>query len=153
QLLVSYTQAIVTPDIRPKDISTLPDFGPPAQLAPKILSPGLKPAVLNQPYSFQLAATGGERPFKWEIVGATPAGFALSPEGLLTGHAAKAGTITLRLKVSGIDRQTSQATFKLEVLENDPHGGAAVGVPAGGPPAPTPNPADKPKPDQLKDDG
>lgn len=69
----------------------------PADLA--IATDGLPDATVGVPYSHQLAASGGVKPYNWTTDSTLPAGLALSASGVLsgtpTGHATEPVTIQL----------------------------------------------------------
>ncbi|GEN13525.1 Putative Ig domain-containing protein [Myxococcus fulvus] len=53
---------------------------------PSVTTDLLPPATLGQPYSTQLAASGGKAPFTWSIAtGALPSGLSLSASGVISG--------------------------------------------------------------------
>ena len=41
--------------------------------------------VPGQPFSYQLTATGGKRPYRWTALSQLPAGWHLSTDGMITG--------------------------------------------------------------------
>lgn len=52
---------------------------------PTITTTSLPSATRGQPYSKQLAATGGTTPYSWKRIGTLPKGLSLSSTGLLSG--------------------------------------------------------------------
>jgi hypothetical protein len=61
-------------------------------LTPTTLTPS---AILNQYYSYQLSASGGTAPYRWQFVsGNLPPGLGISTTGLLSGTATAQGTYT-----------------------------------------------------------
>ncbi|MCY1000016.1 putative Ig domain-containing protein [Myxococcus sp. MISCRS1] len=65
---------------------------------PSVTTDLLPPATLGQPYSTQLAASGGKAPITWSIASGTlPSGLSLSTSGLISGTTnASATTFTAR---------------------------------------------------------
>ncbi|MDL2335535.1 MAG: putative Ig domain-containing protein, partial [Chloroflexota bacterium] len=61
----------------------------------------LPPASLTQPYSLQLAASGGRGSYVWALASGTlPAGLTLNSAGLLSGTPTKASTYSFTVKVT-----------------------------------------------------
>ncbi len=71
---------------------------------------------LRAPYSVQLAASGGEPPYTWGLVGGQlPAGLELTPTGLLHGRPAEAGVWQVTLRVVDGLSATAERTLTLVV--------------------------------------
>jgi hypothetical protein len=60
----------------------------------------LPPATTGQPYSQQIAATGGTAPYSWSVLGALPSGLSLTGDGRLSGNAGSAGPLSFRFLVT-----------------------------------------------------
>jgi hypothetical protein len=71
---------------------------------------------LRQQYRFQLEATGGITPFKWEVSsGALPHGITLSDDGLLSGAPTEAGEFHFVVSVTDSGKPPHQRTQALEL--------------------------------------
>ncbi|HTL52388.1 MAG TPA: DNRLRE domain-containing protein, partial [Planctomycetota bacterium] len=127
-LLVSYGAAIGVSDatgvLSGTGIADLP--GPAPIFNPVILNTEMKRAFTELAYEDTLRVRGGEKPYKFEFVGAAPAGFSLDPEtGKVTGSPTKAGNQMFRIKVTGSDKKFSTANLKM-VIEQSQGGAAAA---------------------------
>lgn len=67
-----------------------------------LTTPTLPSGTVNQPYSFQLGASGGTAPYTWSATG-LPTGLTCSSSGLISGTPTTAGsyTATITVKDSG----------------------------------------------------
>ena len=86
----------------------------------QITTTSLPDATVGQPYSAQLAATGGTTPYKWKISSGTlPAGLTLSTSGLISGtpsSTATTSTFTVKVKDSTAPKhEKAKATFTITV--------------------------------------
>jgi hypothetical protein len=74
----------------------------PVSSGPLTVTPGPLPnGTVGTPYSQQLIATGGVPPYTWKVIGgATPAGFSLSLNGLLSGTTANSFANNFYVQVS-----------------------------------------------------
>jgi hypothetical protein len=85
----------------------------------KILTSSIPSGATGRPYSASLAASGGQAPYRWNIVaGSLPAGlkFDLST-GLLTGSPTTAGTYSFKIEGSDATQQSSQRSYSLFVAK------------------------------------
>ncbi len=81
----------------------------------------LPDAEMDAAYTTRLEATGGTPPYAWTVLGAEPAGVALTPNtGELTGTPATAGTFTLEVGVTDQAQTTSTKTLILTVTGSGP---------------------------------
>jgi len=89
--------------------------GMPQPLTIKTLS--LPTAHAGSPYSAQLTASGGAKPYSWAVVGGDlPAGLVLNQQtGAITGMPAKLGTMTITVRVA--DSSLLQQQKSLAVLD------------------------------------
>jgi hypothetical protein len=75
--------------------------GPVTPPALQITTTSLPQAVLNAPYSQQLAAVGGVAPYVWSVASGTlPKGIALEQNGLLHGTPLESGEFQFTVEVS-----------------------------------------------------
>lgn len=86
-----------------------------------IPTPQLKQAVMGNPYSCQLTATGGAPPLTWSVAtGSLPPGISLSVQtGLLSGTPAKSGDFAVTFAATDstlVQQQTAMAGFNLAVV-------------------------------------
>jgi hypothetical protein len=82
---------------------------------PKVASPRLGVAVEGIPYQFQLLGAHGTPPYAWRVAaGSLLEGFALSPEGLLTGTGGAAGSMPVTFEVK--DQSGRTATRELALV-------------------------------------
>lgn len=93
-----------------------------AQVAPLAIPPQpVRPAVIGQPYTLQLAAHGGTPLYRWRLAdGSTlPPGLALDPTGLISGAATAPGTFHFRVEVadSAGPPATDSRNFVIDVPE------------------------------------
>jgi len=71
-------------NVSPLTVLSINVIGPPP--SPLISTVLLPPAPVNQPYSFQLAVSGGLAPYTWAIIaGSLPDNMSMSSSGLITG--------------------------------------------------------------------
>ncbi|MHB1973843.1 MAG: G1 family glutamic endopeptidase [Acidimicrobiales bacterium] len=86
----------------------------------EVTTAALPAAIAGEPYSMQLAASGGTAPYSWSLAaGSLPAGLALTPGGLVSGTPAAGGASTVEVVVR--DRaaavpQSASAVLSLTVL-------------------------------------
>lgn len=122
-LLISYTAAI-TPAEPTKALSSIqPLPGIVVNTNPRIASLSLNAGTAGTVYKAQLIAYGGERPYKWEVLGKLPDGFLLSDTGELVGTSEKPITTTIKVKCTNADKRGSDtASVKLVIQAglNDP---------------------------------
>ena len=84
---------------------TLSITGPPLTLT----APGALKGNLTNPFSTQLAATGGVAPYSWSVASGTlPAGLSLSSAGVLSGTPTVLGTSTFTVKATDSALPTPQ---------------------------------------------
>lgn len=77
----------------------------------------LAPAIVGNPYSASLNASGGAGPYLWSVVsGALPDGLTLDPAGQISGTATKSGMYQFTLRVSDQTGGSSTQAFTLNVL-------------------------------------
>lgn len=70
------------------------------QRAPTIQTTGLSPAVLGEPYTAQLTATGGSGSYTWTVItGSLPDGLTLSTSGLVSGTPTTEGGASFTVQV------------------------------------------------------
>src|ERR1700704_514111 len=90
-----------------------------AQALPLVIADESLPAIdAGVEFHMILHATGGVPPYVWSVAsGDLPEGVTLTPEGLLSGRAAKPGTSTFTLKVedSGRPAHTISKDFRAVV--------------------------------------
>ncbi len=81
-----------------------------------IATASLPEAEMDVTYKTKLEATGGAPPYTWNVLGAEPAGLALTPNtGELTGTPTTAGAFTLEVSVIDQTQTTSTKTLTLTV--------------------------------------
>jgi len=74
------------------------------------------PAVVHQPYSFPLRATGGRSPYEWSVVeGQLPEGLTLQAEGIISGQPDSAGVFDVRVQVKGSGSEAATVTQQLSL--------------------------------------
>jgi hypothetical protein len=76
------------------------------------------PAVVNQPYTYALQASGGQAPYQWSVVeGKLPEGLTLEPEGIIRGQSSATGVYDVRIQVKEAGSEASSASqqFSLTV--------------------------------------
>lgn len=76
-------------------------------------SPGV--GRVGAPYSAQFAATGGEPPYTWQLVGSPPRGLHLLAGGRLFGTPRKVQRVTVTLRVSDTEGQVATRRLVLAV--------------------------------------
>lgn len=92
--------------------------------APSIQTTSLPPGDVGEPYTAQLAATGGTGAYTWSLIdGALPDGLTLSPAGLITGTPTTLGSATFTVRVTDEAAATDSRALTLvvatiEVLAN-----------------------------------
>ncbi len=106
---------------------------------PAITTASLPNANPGVPYSHALTASGGTAPYSWTIIGGIPpAGFSLSPQGVLTGTASQGQigqyAITVQVTDAGGQSATKQLTLNVVAVSSLAIGttslpNANVGVP------------------------
>ena len=77
----------------------------------------LKPAVVGKPYSAELTATGGQPPYRWNIVATSlPEGLLLNGNtGMLSGSPIRAGSFDFTVQATDAASRTIQASLPLVV--------------------------------------
>lgn len=90
-----------------------------AVLAPLAISTRTLPNVLlNRPYSVQLEATGGARPYRWDLsMGMLPMGIAIDADGLISGTTMQTGDFPITARVADEAGGVRQAQFTLRVAD------------------------------------
>jgi hypothetical protein len=81
----------------------------------KIVPGRLAVGQVGHTYSAQLAATGGVRPYRWQLVGRPPLGLHLLTGGRLFGLPRKLQRVRVTLRVSDAEGQTAAQRVVLEV--------------------------------------
>ncbi|MGH7143878.1 MAG: DNRLRE domain-containing protein [Planctomycetota bacterium] len=139
ELWISYTGTITSSDPTVMDPSGIPAIGPAPDLNPHITTKDLNAGHTGQPFSVQLTAKGGNRPYVWSLpIGSKlPDGFTLSADGLLSGTAPAPVMKFFRVKCTDKSKKYDMVSLKLVIQ------GQAVGAPA---PTDTKKPAPKPTP-------
>jgi len=83
---------------------------------PLAVVPGrVRPARAGRPYSIQLNASGGERPYRWQLAGPPPRGLHLLAGGRLYGTPRVAQQAWLTLHVSDAEGQSASRRVLLRV--------------------------------------
>lgn len=87
--------------------------------SPLLITTPAPPRAMNRArFEYQLAATGGSPPYRWNLIdGHLPQGLSLSPQGLLSGAPTVAGTFHFTVEVADSASRTASAVYELEVLE------------------------------------
>jgi hypothetical protein len=87
-------------------------------IAPLTLRPTkLSKGYLRQPYRFQMGATGGITPLKWQVVAGTlPKGIALGVDGVLGGIPTQTGDFSFSLAVTDSDIPAHRAVQQFSLL-------------------------------------
>ncbi|NMM32959.1 MAG: RCC1 repeat-containing protein, partial [Phycicoccus sp.] len=89
-----------------------------------VTTTSLPNAVLAQPYSATLAATGGTAPLTWSVsAGALPAGLSLSAAGSISGTASIAGSNSFTATVIDSTGTTTDRALTLAVIGGQTQGG------------------------------
>ena len=70
---------------------------------------------VGSPYSAQFAATGGEPPYRWQLVGSPPRGLHLLAGGRLYGTPRKAQRVTVTVRVLDTEGQVASRRLVLAV--------------------------------------
>jgi hypothetical protein len=70
---------------------------------------------VGRPYSVQLAATGGEKPYRWQLSGAPPHGLHLLAGGRLYGTPRAAQRDWMTLRVSDAEGQSASRRVLLQI--------------------------------------
>jgi hypothetical protein len=98
-------------------VSTSPSsLPPPTPVAPAgsslaLTTPSLPAAVVGQPYSASLGASGGTPPYTWSLIsGSLPPGIGLGSGGSLSGTPTTAGTYSAFVQVSDTSSPTQTAS-------------------------------------------
>lgn len=82
----------------------------------QITTSSLPAATVGTPYSYALAATGGNAPYAWSLTsGNVPAGLALSSSGTVSGTPTTAGASTFAAKVLDSTGRSASSTLGLSV--------------------------------------
>jgi hypothetical protein len=75
----------------------------------------LSQAAVGTPYSFAFTASGGTPPYVWTIVDSLPAGFTLSPDGILAGTPQNPGDFTFTVRLADTTQAAVTRHFSLHV--------------------------------------
>jgi len=104
------TNGVAPPDAQ---VSIVEIRNPPLRIVtPPPLSP--KPLVIGETAAFQLDATGGLRPYRWDIAeGALPTGLSLDAEGRIAGTPTVPGTWTFVARVRDVLNQVDARIYEL----------------------------------------
>jgi hypothetical protein len=107
---------------------------PPAPLPPLVITTGTPiTGILDKPFEFTLAATGGARPYTWSIDGTTPTppapGLTLSSAGLISGTPTAPGSTELTYRVT--DSTKGSTPKKLTITIGVASGNASLASGAG----------------------
>ena len=82
-----------------------------------VITSTLGNAVVGNPVSTTLAATGGSAPFTWTVLsGSLPAGIALSPEGTLSGTPTTPGVSSFVIQARDANGLTGSKQFSVQVI-------------------------------------
>ncbi|HWR53098.1 MAG TPA: Ig domain-containing protein [Bryobacteraceae bacterium] len=83
-----------------------------------ITTESLPSGTTGQPYSTQLAATGGAAPYVWSVASGTlPQGLSLNAEnGVISGTPGAAGASDVRIRVTDRDGRQSERSFSINVV-------------------------------------
>ncbi|HEU4389848.1 MAG TPA: putative Ig domain-containing protein, partial [Blastocatellia bacterium] len=88
---------------------------------PTITSSALPVAIVGAPYSQVLTAIGGRPPYTWGLGSSSnplPAGFSLSPSGVLSGTPGAVGTTIVRIKVADSASRSTERDFSITVASS-----------------------------------
>jgi hypothetical protein len=97
-----------------------------------LLPPAISQATAGTPYSGMFTVDGGHEPITFSATGTTPSGFALSPEGVLSGTPMQTGVLTFNVLANDMSfGDSASLTFNLTV-------GCPV-ITVGSNPSPLPN--------------
>lgn len=80
----------------------------------------LPSAHVGVPYSTRLAAAGGKRPYRWQLVGRPPRGLHLLANGRLYGVPGKAERVTVTARVSDSEGQVASRRLPIVVGQSLP---------------------------------
>ncbi|MCA0444374.1 Ig domain-containing protein [Corynebacterium amycolatum] len=75
----------------------------------------VKAAKVGEKYNVQLQAAGGKQPYKWEAIGALPAGLTLAADGTISGTPTAEGEKSITVKVTDSADASAQKTLQLTV--------------------------------------
>ncbi|HTL53950.1 MAG TPA: DNRLRE domain-containing protein, partial [Planctomycetota bacterium] len=139
-LWISYSGAITSPDPTVMAANGIAPFPcPPPDYKPHITTKELNAAATKQAFTRQLAAKGGERPYKWDVMPGSklPDGVTLSETGELSGTCDTPVNAQFKVRVTTVDKKTDSVSLKLVVQ----------GAPGAVAPVEKPGPTDPAKPD------
>ncbi|MFS2138546.1 Ig domain-containing protein [Duganella sp. Dugasp56] len=94
------------------------NFKPPYRIPNQLLAPDgqLRSAVVDQPYSLALVASGGRAPYTWTVdAGALPGWLTLDTNGTLSGTPTISGTFSFTVTVTDAGLSTRIKEFILPV--------------------------------------
>jgi hypothetical protein len=76
------------------------------------------PAIQGSPYTFTVAATGGQTPLTWQLIDSSlPAGLTLNPQtGVISGTPTVNGTFPITVRVSDAGTQQQTATYTCNIV-------------------------------------
>ena len=81
-----------------------------------ISTTSLPTAYPNAPYTVSLVPTGGNAPYRWNLIaGQLPTGLSFSAEGILQGTPSAQGSYSISVAVTDSTNQRTNATFTLTV--------------------------------------
>jgi alpha-tubulin suppressor-like RCC1 family protein len=95
---------------------------PPTQ-PPSVATTTLPDAVIDQPYTAALSATGGTAPYTWAVTsGSPPPGLSLSAAGSITGTATTGGPASFTVTATDAAGSTATASLTLTVKSLEVYG-------------------------------
>jgi hypothetical protein len=104
--------AVITPP-PPRPVETPP--------ALSITTASLPEGTVNRPYTPDLLAAGGTKPYHWRIVrGSLPKGINLNASGAFTGVPTAEGTFSFTVRVDDSKRKSADEEFTLHIKSGQP---------------------------------
>ncbi len=87
-----------------------------------IVTPSVQDGLVNQPYSTQIAGSGGQAPYTWSLVsGMLPSGLSLDPNlGSISGTPSAAGSFAITLQVADVSSPQQTATRSYAITISTP---------------------------------
>ena len=123
-IVVSGSAQAQTPATTPQVMVPPPaagaSFGPTAADLSVTTAPVLPEGRAGTGYKFQLSASGGRAPYRWELVSTPPAGLSLSASGRLSGTPTTAGPTYLLVEVLDSTGASASCTLSLMVAPAGP---------------------------------
>jgi hypothetical protein len=112
---VTFTVRVTDAASRTDDIELTLEVIAPLQLVTTALSP----AIIDRPYSFTFAASGGEPPYAWSLAPSDvlPAGLTFSTDGVLSGTTNAMGETDLTVRVRDAEGFQRSGLFTLRVSD------------------------------------